>query len=159
MSKRRLASILHPIYGCVIALSCSANGVCRLCEDRPSAQISGLYSVIRTRHNGSGMRFVLFSSLVKKLSGSGVLLVVRCFIRRLWNAGAQGSILITSRLDNDDAIARDFVEMVQNCFTKQEVEFINFTYGAQYSDGRMFARLDPSNAFISLIERRLPPYR
>lgn len=62
--------------------------------------------------------------------------------------------LITSRLDNDDAISQDFVRMVQNCFEHQVMEFINFTYGAQYCDGRFFARVDPSNAFVSLIERR-----
>lgn len=64
--------------------------------------------------------------------------------------------LITTRVDNDDAISRDFVEMVQNLFGAQEKLFINFTQGSQHSQGRFYWRLDPSNAFISLIERHTP---
>jgi hypothetical protein len=46
------------------------------------------------------------------------------------------SHLITTRLDNDDAISRTFVETIQQNFRGQEYEFLNFT----------------SNAFISLVE-------
>ena len=62
--------------------------------------------------------------------------------------------LITTRLDSDDAISDDFVQLVQSCFDHQGDEFINFTYGAQYSNGEIYFRADPSNAFVSLIERR-----
>lgn len=63
--------------------------------------------------------------------------------------------LITSRVDNDDAIARDYVDLVQHQFERQEFEFINFQSGLQLTDsGELLHRLDPSNAFISLIERR-----
>jgi hypothetical protein len=63
--------------------------------------------------------------------------------------------LITSRVDNDDAIARDYIDIVQSQFEEQEFEFINFQSGLQLTDsGELFHRLDPSNAFISLIERR-----
>lgn len=62
--------------------------------------------------------------------------------------------LITSRLDNDDAIARDYIEAVQACFTRQ-IGFINFPSGLQLTDtGELFHRVDPSNPFVSLIERR-----
>lgn len=60
--------------------------------------------------------------------------------------------VITTRLDNDDAVADDFVERVQQQFSKV-TEFINFTAGLQLTDdGKLFHRADPSNAFISLIE-------
>lgn len=62
------------------------------------------------------------------------------------------SWLITTRVDNDDALARDFVEQVQAQFAER-TEFINFTAGMQLTDdGRLLHRSDPSNAFISLIE-------
>ncbi|WP_169796315.1 glycosyltransferase [Sanguibacter suarezii] len=63
--------------------------------------------------------------------------------------------ILTTRLDNDDAIADGFVVRVQGQFTGQDREFINFTNGLQMADdGRLFHRSDPSNAFMTLIERR-----
>lgn len=62
--------------------------------------------------------------------------------------------LITTRVDNDDSISIDFIQLVQKYFRYQEREFINFTYGSQYGNGHLYFRADPSNAFISLIERR-----
>nr|WP_281359110.1 glycosyltransferase [Pseudarthrobacter oxydans] len=60
--------------------------------------------------------------------------------------------VITTRVDNDDALARDFVEQVQAQFAER-TEFVNFTAGMQLTDdGRLLHRSDPSNAFISLIE-------
>ncbi|KQR02921.1 hypothetical protein ASF72_06935 [Arthrobacter sp. Leaf141] len=65
---------------------------------------------------------------------------------------ASRSWIITTRVDNDDALARDFLERVQGSFAAT-TEFINFTAGLQLTDdGRVFHRSDPSNAFISLIE-------
>ena len=63
--------------------------------------------------------------------------------------------LITSRVDNDDAIARDFIALVQENFRGQEFEFLNFQSGLQMTDsGELFVSMDPSSAFISLIEKR-----
>jgi hypothetical protein len=63
--------------------------------------------------------------------------------------------VISSRLDNDDALARDYIESVQTEFRRQDAEFINFTGGLQLSDeGALYYRSDPSNAFLSLIEKR-----
>lgn len=63
--------------------------------------------------------------------------------------------LITSRVDNDDAVSRDFVDLVQSQFALQNFEFINFQSGLQLTDsGELFHRLDPSSAFISLVEKR-----
>jgi hypothetical protein len=68
---------------------------------------------------------------------------------------AESPFLITSRIDNDDAMAKTLMARVQDQFSGQEREFINFTDGMQLSDdGRLFHRSDPSNAFISLIEKR-----
>lgn len=69
---------------------------------------------------------------------------------------AAGPQVITSRLDNDDCIAVEYVERVQQSVTAGAREFINFTRGAQYSRGRFFVREDPSNAFISLVEELRP---
>jgi hypothetical protein len=60
--------------------------------------------------------------------------------------------VITSRLDNDDVIARPFLEHVQAQFVGQAFQFVNFTHGLQYAGGRIYHRSDPSNAFASLIE-------
>lgn len=63
--------------------------------------------------------------------------------------------VITTRLDNDDAVAFDFIESIQSEYSGQDLEFINFQSGLQLSDdGGLYHRLDPSNAFISLIEKR-----
>jgi Putative rhamnosyl transferase len=63
--------------------------------------------------------------------------------------------LITTRLDNDDALARDFIDVLQNQFKKQELEFLNFRSGLQLSEeGGVYHRRESSNAFVSLIERR-----
>jgi hypothetical protein len=63
------------------------------------------------------------------------------------------SHLITSRLDNDDAICRTFVESVQRNFRGQEFEFLNFTNGYIWNDGQVWSGRHASNAFISLVER------
>jgi len=63
--------------------------------------------------------------------------------------------LITSRIDNDDALSHDYVEAVQSQFREQAFEFINFQSGLQMTDaGELFQTFDPSGAFISLIEKR-----
>ncbi|BCW79803.1 glycosyltransferase [Arthrobacter sp. NicSoilC5] len=63
--------------------------------------------------------------------------------------------IITSRVDNDDAIARDYVEVTQSQFERQAFEFINFQSGVQFSkDGFLYSRSDPASPFISLIEKR-----
>ncbi len=65
------------------------------------------------------------------------------------------SHLITSRLDNDDAICRTFVESIQQGFHGQKFEFLNFTNGLvlDAEDGRIWSGRHTSNAFVSLVER------
>ena len=60
--------------------------------------------------------------------------------------------LITTRIDNDDAVALNFIERVQAEFSPTPNVFINFIHGAQYEEGWIFHRSDPANAFISMIE-------
>ncbi|HEY6389957.1 MAG TPA: glycosyltransferase [Bryobacteraceae bacterium] len=61
--------------------------------------------------------------------------------------------LITTRLDNDDAISKTFVETIQNRFTGQEFEFLNFTSGYIWKQGKLYSGRHTTNAFISLVER------
>jgi hypothetical protein len=61
--------------------------------------------------------------------------------------------LITSRLDNDDAICKNYIQMVQDNFKKQEVEGINFLYGYQLYQGKLYLDFSMGNHFISLIEK------
>jgi len=61
--------------------------------------------------------------------------------------------LITTRIDNDDAIFKDFVKVVQKNFNKQEFEFINFSYGYVWHKGKIYLYKDDCNPFISLIEK------
>jgi hypothetical protein len=61
--------------------------------------------------------------------------------------------IITTRLDNDDAVARNFCERIQEEYRGVR-EAINFPSGAQYVQGAVYSRLDPSNAFISLVAPR-----
>lgn len=64
--------------------------------------------------------------------------------------------LITTRMDNDDAAARDFIETIQAEFSGQEFEFINLKSGMQLTDdGALFRWVDLSSPFISLVERRM----
>lgn len=59
--------------------------------------------------------------------------------------------LITTRLDNDDAIAVDYIEAVQR--EAPVAGYVNFVHGLQLSGDRLYRRSDPSNAFISRVEQ------
>ena len=62
--------------------------------------------------------------------------------------------VITSRLDNDDAIAKNYIELVQRQFNKQSLEFITFTRGYQLSHGSLHLIKWRRNHFESLIVER-----
>ncbi len=66
--------------------------------------------------------------------------------------------VITSRVDNDDAIAKDFVERLQAQFASQEFEAIDFVEGYSLfiaENGVYFGKKKHlNNHFISLIERK-----
>lgn len=65
--------------------------------------------------------------------------------------------VITTRLDSDDAIARDYLSRVQATFAGQSRLYVNFQRGLQFErDGALYSYLHPANAFLSFIERRTP---
>jgi hypothetical protein len=61
--------------------------------------------------------------------------------------------LITTRLDNDDAISRDYMASVQLAFRGQNREFISFPFGLQSFRGHLYNVYWHSNPFLSLIEK------
>lgn len=61
--------------------------------------------------------------------------------------------LITTRLDNDDAISRDHLASVQGAFCRQDREFVTFPFGLQSFHGHLYNVYWPSNPFLSLIEK------
>ena len=63
------------------------------------------------------------------------------------------SHLITTRLDNDDAVSRTFVDTIQKHFTGQDFEFLNFTNGYIWQQGRLYRGQNLCNPFVSLVER------
>ena len=60
--------------------------------------------------------------------------------------------LITSRLDNDDAISSDFISAVQREASTGFRGFLNFPDGFQWHEGRLYRLRHWSNSFASLIE-------
>ncbi|MBW4469135.1 MAG: putative rhamnosyl transferase [Stenomitos rutilans HA7619-LM2] len=64
--------------------------------------------------------------------------------------------LITTWLDNDDAIAKDYVQMIQENFNQQECETVNFMFGYQLCNGKAYFDFEVASHFISLIERYNP---
>ncbi|PVX29553.1 glycosyltransferase [Sphingomonas pokkalii] len=66
------------------------------------------------------------------------------------------TLIVTTRLDNDDALSADFVARVQAAApgaTAQTV--LNFTHGIAMRKGRLYTASDHSNPFTSLVERDL----
>lgn len=60
--------------------------------------------------------------------------------------------LITSRIDTDDALSYDFVELTQQQFEEQNFEFINFPFGYMLRPDALLLRKYLCNPFLSLIE-------
>jgi Putative rhamnosyl transferase len=61
--------------------------------------------------------------------------------------------LVTTRLDNDDAIARDFVARVRSAVRPGVREFLNLPAGYVWHRGRLYRHQHRANAFITLAER------
>jgi hypothetical protein len=72
----------------------------------------------------------------------------------LAHVAADARYLITTRLDNDDAFHHRAIETIQQHFDGQDLGFINLIEGYVLQDGRVRLRREPSNPFISLVERR-----
>jgi hypothetical protein len=61
--------------------------------------------------------------------------------------------LLTTRLDNDDAIAKRHLAMVEQAFRRQEREFLVFPFGVQSFRGHLYNVYWSSNPFLSLVEK------
>lgn len=66
--------------------------------------------------------------------------------------GAHGNILVTTNLDNDDGLACDFVERLQNSISSDHRAAIYFTTGIILKGTNSYLRSDPRNAFCSVAE-------
>ena len=77
----------------------------------------------------------------------------RTFIPSMLPRGTQ--YVVTTRLDNDDALHCQAIADIQAAIKPQEAEFLNFPFGYTYSvpDNRFGLNERHSNAFISLVER------
>jgi hypothetical protein len=64
--------------------------------------------------------------------------------------------IITTRLDNDDGICRDYIKMIQDNFREKDGELINFNWGyyITHPGGKVYLRGRAVNPFASLIEDR-----
>lgn len=63
--------------------------------------------------------------------------------------------IITTRLDNDDGICNQYLQMTQDKFDEQCFEIFNFYYGyyLTHPSGKLYLRGRVGNTFISLIEK------
>lgn len=70
--------------------------------------------------------------------------------------GVDFQYLISSRVDTDDMLHRDFIQSVQDRFTGQSYEALNFNKGHIYDIGTgvTSVAIHRHNPFISLIEKR-----
>ena len=64
------------------------------------------------------------------------------------------SRILTTRLDNDDGLHRDFVGVLQNSLSAKPREAINFPIGLVVCGKAAYLSRQESNAFISVIEDR-----
>jgi len=64
-------------------------------------------------------------------------------------------LLLTTRLDNDDALHRDALARVQAAVTDVVPEFLNFPNGYWFvrANSQVYGVVHPSNPFLSLVER------
>lgn len=79
---------------------------------------------------------------------------VRAVVRNYIPADCE--YLITTWLDNDDAIHKDYVQMIQDNFNQQESETVNFFFGYQLAEGKLYFDFELASHFISLIEKYNP---
>jgi hypothetical protein len=67
--------------------------------------------------------------------------------------GSSIDYVLTTRLDNDDAVSRRFIERVQRAYHESEVEVINFSKGYKWCRGGVYRHRDPNNSFATRVER------
>lgn len=73
---------------------------------------------------------------------------------------ADDGIVVTSRLDNDDAVAANFLARVREEAARVALgTVINFSNGLALREGRLYSARDGSNPFTSLVESAGAPIR
>jgi len=65
----------------------------------------------------------------------------------------QTPYLVTTRLDNDDAIGSDYVALIQKAFQRQERQFLLFPFGLQSFRSHLYNVYWRSNPFLTLVEK------
>lgn len=65
--------------------------------------------------------------------------------------------LITTRLDNDDVLAPDYIKHVQARAVKNIFTFIDHPIGYRLKKGKLYYHLESYNPFLSLIEKNDAP--
>lgn len=87
------------------------------------------------------------------LEHEGTSASIKRHIKKHADDGTQ--TLITTRLDNDDALNRHFIKSIQDIqprLSQSERAIINFDDGITFFKGKTYKHTDTSNAFTSLIE-------
>lgn len=74
--------------------------------------------------------------------------VIRAAIRELHTE----KLVVTTRLDNDDMVATDFISTIQQHVADEKFMLINLVSGSQMSSGLPYRRPYPANPFITLVE-------
>jgi hypothetical protein len=64
--------------------------------------------------------------------------------------------LITTRIDNDDAVSKNFIQSIRDNFEEREFEFISFVNGYVLDSGKLYSFKYVNNPFTSLVERIKP---
>lgn len=72
----------------------------------------------------------------------------------LERARSDTSHLITSRVDNDDALGKTFLETVQSKFCGQDAAFLNFDLGLELRKQHLYRTQDLASHYCSAIEAR-----
>jgi hypothetical protein len=65
----------------------------------------------------------------------------------------QTEYLITTRIDNDDAVCKNFIQLIQDHSEKKEFEFLSFLNGYVLDTGKLYSFKYVNNPFISLVEK------
>jgi len=91
--------------------------------------------------------------------------VVPAVIEEMLRLQPEAQYLLSTRLDNDDALARSFVgilhevarSLLQAPSRGEAALYLNFPNGLQYADGVVYDFRDITNAFVSLLEPAAAP--
>jgi hypothetical protein len=68
-------------------------------------------------------------------------------------AGSSIDYVLTTRLDNDDAVSRGFIERVQRIYRESDVDVINLCNGYTWCRGHVYRNRNPNNPFATRVER------